>query len=135
MSRAKFLVLIIPFRAVENGVPEFAVAKRSEMDVWQFLSGGGEDGETPYQAAKRESNEEGGIPYEKELLELDSMASIRSTCFGAHKDWGNDVYVVSEYTFGVDIEDRELTLSSEHTNLRWLKHEEASEKLKWAATR
>ena len=131
MSRAKFQVLIIPFRIVENGVPEFAVTKRSDMDVWQFLSGGGEDAETPYQAAKRQANEEGGILYENKLLELDSMASIPATCFAAHKGWGNDVYVVPEYTFGADIEDKELTLGSEHTDLRWLKNEKASGKLKW----
>ena len=119
MSRAKFQVLIIPFRIVENGVPEFAVTKRSDMDVWQFLSGGGEDGETPHQAAEREANEEGGIPYENELLELDSVASIPATCFGAHKEWGKDVYVVPEYTFGVDTEDKDLILSPEHTELRW----------------
>jgi dATP pyrophosphohydrolase len=131
MSRAKFQVLIIPFRIVENGVPEFAVTKRSDMDVWQFLSGGGEDDETPHQAAKREANEEGGILHENELLELDSMASIPATCFGAHKEWGSDVYVVPEYTFGADIKDNKLTLSSEHTELRWLKYEEAYEKLEW----
>ncbi len=62
MSRAKFQVLIIPFRTVGNGVPEFAITKRSDMDVWQFLSGGGEDDEIPLQAAKREANEEGDIP-------------------------------------------------------------------------
>ena len=135
MSRAKFQVLIIPFRVVENGVPEFAVTKRSDMDVWQFLSGGGEDGETPHQAAEREANEEGGIPYENELLELDSVASIPATCFVAHKEWGKDVYVVPEYTFGVDTEDRDLILSTEHTELQWLKHEEASEKLKWDSNR
>lgn len=131
MSRAKFQVLIIPFRIVENGVPEFAITKRSDMDAWQFLSGGGEDNETPHQAAKREANEEGGIPYESELLELDSAASVPATCFSAHKEWGNDVYVVPEYTFGVNIEDKDLILSTEHTERQWLKYKEASKKLRW----
>jgi len=115
MSRAKFQVLIIPFRIVGNGVPEFAITKRSDMDAWQFLSGGGEDDETPLQAAKREANEEGDIPYEYELLELDSMASIPAFIFAAHKEWGSNVYVVPEYTFGVEIKDKDLALSSEHT--------------------
>ncbi len=44
MSRAKFQVLIIPFRMVGNGIPEFAITRRSDMDAWQFLSGGGEVG-------------------------------------------------------------------------------------------
>ncbi len=131
MSRAKFQVLIIPFRIVGNGIPEFAITRRSDMDAWQFLSGGGEDDETPLQAAKREANEEGDIPYEYELLELDSMASIPAISFAAHKEWRNNVYVVPEYTFGVDIKDKDLALSSEHTELQWLKYQEASEKLTW----
>ncbi len=129
MSRAKLQVLIIPFRIVENGVHEFAITKRSDMDVWQFLSGGGENDETPLQAAKREANEEGDIPYEYELLELDSMASIPAINFAAYMEWGNYVYVVPEYTFGVEIKDKDLALSSEHTELQWLKYQEASEKL------
>ncbi len=129
MSRAKFQVLIIPFRIVENGVPEFAITKRSDMDIWQFLSGGGEDDETPLQAAKREANEEGDIPYEYEVLELDSMASIPAIIFAAHKEWGNNIYVVPEYSFAVEIKDKDLALSSEHTELQWLKYRDASEKL------
>ena len=131
MSRAKFQVIIIPFRTVENGVLEFAITKRSDMDVWQFLSGGGEDNETPLQAAKREANEEGDIPYKYELLELDSMASIPAINFAAHKEWGDKVYVVPEYTFGVEITDKNLVLCIEHTELHWLKYQEASEKLTW----
>jgi dATP pyrophosphohydrolase len=38
---------------------------------------------------------------------------------------------VPEYTFGVDIKDKDLALSSEHTELQWLKYQEASEKLTW----
>ncbi len=129
MSRAQFQVLIIPFRRVENCVFEFAITKRSDIDVWQFLSGGGENDETPLQAARREANEEGDIPYEYEFIELDSMASIPAIIFAAHKEWGNDVYVVPEYSFGVEITDKDLALSAEHTQLRWLKYQDAFEKL------
>lgn len=69
--------------------------------------------------------------YENELLELDSVASIPATCFSAHMEWGNDVFVVPEYTFGVNIEDKDLILSTEHTECRWLQFEEASKKLRW----
>ncbi len=131
MSRAKFQVLILPFRIAEHGVPEFAITKRSDMDAWQFLSGGGEDDETPLQAAKREAIEEGDIPHDYELIELDSVASIPAVCFGARKEWGSSAYVIPEYTFGVDMKNRDLTLSSEHTELQWLKYEEALEKLTW----
>ncbi len=118
MSRSKFQVLIIPFRIVENGIPEFAVTKRFDMDFWQFLSGGGESDETPMQAAKREANEEGNIPYDYKMIILDSTASIPAINFAAHKEWGNEVYVVPEYSFGVEIKDKDLALSSEHTELQ-----------------
>ena len=108
MSRAKFQVLIIPFRFTEKGIPEFAITKRFDMDVWQFLSGGGEDAETPTQAAKREANEEGNIPYDYEIIQLDSVASIPAINFAAHNEWGDDVYVVPEYSFGVEMKDKDL---------------------------
>ena len=114
MSRARFQVLIIPFRIAENGMPEFATTKRFDMDVWQFLSGGGEAGETPMQAAKREANEEGNIPYDYEMIRLDATASILAINFAAHKEWGDDVYVVPEYSFGVEMKDKDLTPSFEH---------------------
>ncbi len=131
MSRAQFQVLIIPFRIAKNGIPEFAVTKRFDMDAWQFLSGGGESNETPMQAAKREANEEGNIPDDYKMIRLDSTASISAINFAAHKEWGNEVYVVPEYSFGVEMKDKELTLSFEHAELQWLKYEKAVAMLTW----
>ena len=125
MSRARFQVLIIPYRIAENGVLEFAITKRSDMDAWQFLSGGGEGDETPMQAAKREANEEGGILYDYDLLRLDSTASIPAHNFAAYKEWGNDVYVVPEYSFGVDMKNRDLKLSFEHAEIQWAEYDDA----------
>ena len=131
MSRARFQVLIIPYRITENGVPEFAITKRFDMDAWQFLSGGGEGDETPMQAAKREANEEGGIPYDYNLLKLDSTASIPAHNFAASKEWGDDVYVVPEYCFGVDMKNRDLKLSFEHTEVQWAEYDDAVKLLTW----
>ena len=131
MSRAKFQVLIIPYHIVENGIPDFVITKRFDMDVWQFLSGGGEDDETPMQAAKREANEEGNIPYDYKMIRLDSMASIPANNFAAHKEWGNDVYVIPEYSFGVEMKDKDINLSFEHTELQWLKYDKAVAMLTW----
>ena len=131
MSRAQFQVLIIPYRMAGDDLPEFAATKCADMDAWQFLSGGGEDDETPLEAAKREAHEEGGIPHDFRLIQLDSTASIPAVIFGAHKEWGRNVYVVPEYCFGVDISGRELILSSEHVELRWLLYDEAYKILTW----
>lgn len=58
--RALFQILVIPFRHTAAGL-EFAVLKRSDSDCWQFVAGGGDDGETPIQSAARETWEEVGI--------------------------------------------------------------------------
>lgn len=123
--------MIIPYRIAEDGEPQFAVTKRSDMDVWQFLSGGGENEETPLQAAKREANEEGGIPYDCDMLKLDSTASIPADNFSASREWEDDVYVVPEYSFGADMKSRDLKLSSEHTKVKWAAYEGAARLLTW----
>ena len=135
MARAQFQVLIIPYRMASNGKPEYAVTKRADIDAWQFLSGGGEDHETPIQAAKREANEEGGIPRHLEFLQLDSVASIPVHNFSAHKEWSEDIYVIPEYSFCVDAGVRDLSLSHEHTETRWLPYEEAERLLTWDSNR
>jgi dATP pyrophosphohydrolase len=131
MGRCQFQVLIIPYRMGSDGKPEYAITKRSDIDAWQFLSGGGEDQEMPIQAARREANEEGGIPGDLEFLQLDSVASIPAHHFSAHQEWGDDVYVIPEYSFCVDVGSRDLSLSYEHTETRWLSYEEAHPLLAW----
>jgi len=42
--RALLQVLVIPFRRTESTL-KFAVLKRSDADYWQFVAGGGENGE------------------------------------------------------------------------------------------
>jgi dATP pyrophosphohydrolase len=105
------------------------------MNAWQFLSGGGEDDEISIQAAKREANEEGGIPYDYDLLKLDSTASIPANNFAAYKEWGDDVYIIPEYSFGVDMKSRDLKLSSEHTEIQWVEYDDAVKLLKWDSNR
>jgi dATP pyrophosphohydrolase len=123
MARAQFQVLIIPYRIASGGQPEYAIAKRSDMDAWQFFSGGGEE------------NEEGGIPVDLEFVQLDSMASIPATNFAAHKEWGQGVYVIPEYSFCVDVGARDLFASREHTEILWRPYEEADRLLTWDSNR
>jgi dATP pyrophosphohydrolase len=56
IMRALFQILAIPYRRF-NGIPEFCVFHRADFDQWQFIAGGGEDNESPLQAAKREISE------------------------------------------------------------------------------
>lgn len=123
-------MLVIPYR--RTGVEtEFAILKRRDADYWQFIAGGGEDDETPMEAAEREIREEISIACQGRLTRLDSMATVPKDCFAAADSWGDHMYVIPEYCFAIDLGDSEITLSSEHTAFRWLGYHEARQALKW----
>lgn len=105
--------------------------KRSDFDVWQWIAGGGEDGEKPEQTARREAHEEAGISEDSRLIRLDSAASIPATRFDDHHLWGTDVYVIPEYSFGVEVKNEEIRLSDEHSESAWLDYETARSRLEW----
>lgn len=131
MTRAAFQVLIIPYRIEADGDPRYLLFKRSDLDVWQWIAGGGEGDEQPEQTARREAREEADIPEDARLIRLDSMASIPATHFADRHLWGTDVYVIPEYSFGVEVEDDEIYLSGEHSECAWLDYETARRRLKW----
>lgn len=139
--RAPFQVLIIPFRRTSAAGPEFAVLRRRDADAgarharWQFVAGGGEDAESPLQAARRETQEEIGVATDAPFLALDSMATVPKHHFAAAAAWGPDLYVIPEYCFAVDVGDCSLTLSAEHVDLRWVSYEEACTLLRWDSNR
>lgn len=125
---------MIPFRRRSADL-EFAVLRRADTGWWQFVAGGGEDAETPLQAALRETVEEVGISGPGPLIPLDSMATIPRDSFDAASLWGPSVYVVPEHCFAVDATDRTLVVSGEHTELRWASYEEARTLLRWDSNR
>jgi dATP pyrophosphohydrolase len=108
--RAPFQVLVIPFRRTETRI-EYAVLKRRDSGFWQFVAGGGEDRETPRDAALRETREEIGIARPDRLLKLDSMSTIPKNVFASADSWGSDIYVVPQYCFAVDATDARLALT------------------------
>ena len=130
--RAPFQILVIPFRRTAEGL-NFAMLKRSDATYWQFVAGGGEDQETPEEAAQRETKEEVGI--DGELLQLDSFSTVPKDCFSAADSWGSDVFVIPQHCFGMDAGNSEITLSHEHTESRWVPFEQASRLLKWDSNR
>jgi len=99
-------------------------------DFWQAISGGGEDDETPLQAAIREAQEEGGLSQETRFIQLDSMATIPAPQ-AAGMLWGPDVMVVPEYAFGMEIAGQEIVLSVEHEAFRWVGYETAQQLLRF----
>jgi dATP pyrophosphohydrolase len=133
MARAPFNVLAIPYRLVGDDY-QYAVFHRQSCPMWQFVAGGGEDGETPIEAAQRETLEEAGVDGGVSWIRLDSTASVPRTAFpGA--PWPANVYVIPEYCFAVDVEDRELRLSCEHDKVEWLDYSVARDRLTWDSNR
>lgn len=112
--RAPFQILAIPYQIV-NSTPRYCVFHRADHDQWQFIAGGGEDNETPLDAAKRETLEEGGVRSER-WIELKSLAYIPVTIISEERrqHWSRDTYVIPEYTFGFECQN-DIELSHEHT--------------------
>ena len=131
--RAPFQVIVFPYRMTPSGSFEYAIFFRLTLrygDFWQAISGGGEDGETPLQAAVREAHEEGGLSPDTEFIQLDSMATIPAPQ-AAGMLWGPEVLVVPEYAFGVDAAGLEIVLSEEHIEYRWVDYETAQQLLRF----
>ncbi len=133
MTRAPFNVAVFPYRPSADGSLEYALLRRADAGFWQGVSGGGENDEIPLEAARRETFEETGIPSDAEFLRLDTVEPIPIVEFSFRGDdpWGENVYVIPQYWFGVRASDRKLVLSHEHTESRWLSYEDADRLLKF----
>lgn len=129
MARARFNVLVLPYR-LRDGEFEYAVFLRSDAEMWQFIAGRGEDGEEPAAAARREAFEEAGIARGAPWMALDATAFIPRTAFpGA--PWPEDVYVIPEHCFAVEVRNVALRLSTEHDRVEWYGYEAARQQLTW----
>lgn len=128
--RAPYQVLIFPYIITEDTI-QYAIFNRSDYGYWQGIAGGGEDGETPIESAKREAFEEAGILREFPYIELDSVSSLPVEDVVGEFLWGDDVYVIKEFSFGVQVSTKNISLSKEHSNYKWLCFEEAVTLLKW----
>jgi dihydroneopterin triphosphate diphosphatase len=131
MARAPFQVLVYPYRRQPDGRVEYALMQRSDAGYWQAIAGGGEDDEEPLDAARRETYEEAGILPTADFLPLDTIEPVPVIEFKDSYLWGDDVYVIPQYCFGVTALDIGIVLSREHTDFRWLSYEEAYQLLKY----
>lgn len=133
--RARYQVLVIPYKIMNDEI-EFGIFSRSDMKCWQWIAGGGEDfDESIIESAHREANEEAGIPKDLELMELDSITTIPvENCAGGFI-WGDDIFVVPEYSFAVNTLGHDFVLSSEHKEFKWVSYDEAMGMLKYDSNR
>ncbi len=134
MPRAPFQVLVLPYRRSAAGM-EVAVMHRADHAVWQFVSGGGEVGETIEAAARREGFEEAGIPTPAAYLRLDATATIPACWFPAWPTWPERTLLVPEHAFAVDVGDHTIVASAEHDDVRWAHYDEAIALLRFDSNR
>jgi dATP pyrophosphohydrolase len=113
----------------------YALFERADAHFWQGVAGGGEDDETPWQAAVRETREETGLDLTEGWLALDTTAAVPVTAFAESVLWGEEVYVIPQYSFGVPVNEAEIRLSPEHSAVDWLPYPQASARLHFDSDR
>ena len=127
--RTEYQILVIPFIRETKDSIKFVVFRRSDDGCWQFIAGGGEDSETPLEAAEREAKEEAGLETEK-YYRLKTVSMIPIDCFREHRNKKN-LYVIPEHCFAAEIEKDMISISAEHTEYRILNYDEAYALLKY----
>jgi dATP pyrophosphohydrolase len=135
MPRAPFQVLVYPYQKLRDNELRYALLKRSDEGWWQAVAGGGEDNETPTEAARREAREEAGVPEDSILLQLTTVIPVPVVHFYDSHLWGEDLYVIPQYSFGVSVSSSQIVLSAEHTEFRWLRYEEAQTLMRYDGNR
>ncbi len=115
--RAPFQVIVFPYRKEERTL-QVLIGKRADDGTWQAISGGGENTETPLEAAKRELMEESNLTGEH-WQQLDSRTMLPKVHYAGHEAWGDDVFVIPEYAFAVETYGLEV-ISFEHSEFRWV---------------
>ncbi|MFH1900165.1 MAG: NUDIX domain-containing protein [Patescibacteria group bacterium] len=126
--RTQYQILVFPYIRTSKGY-EYCLFKRKDLKVWQGIAGGGEEGETALESAKRETYEEALIPVSSKYILLRSIGSVPAKSISAFKDLG--VKTIPEYSFGVEVRSKKLTIGHEHTEYGWFTYEEAINKLNW----
>ena len=129
MSRAPYNVLVLPYYIYENNV-EYCIFKRADMNIWQFIAGGGEDDEEPRTAAIRESLEEASISPNSNYRQLVSMGYVSVENFSekVRQAWG-EKSVIPVFTFSVNLDKKDIVISDEQTEFKWCSYTNARERL------
>ena len=115
--REPYQILSIPYRII-NDEPLFCIFHRDDSCYWQFIAGGGENGEKPVEAAKRESVEEIGIE-PNNIKKLTCMAYIPTEVIAESKreHWDKKTFVIPEYSFAFECYSEPI-LSDEHSEYK-----------------
>ena len=124
--REPYNVLFLPYRKTSCGV-KYCIFLRRDLEIWQFIAWGGENSETPVEAAKREAFEEAGLSQDNEYYKLTSSTHIPVFYFSnvIRTAWGNDVYVIPIYCYATYVTNARVAISYEHKDFRWVSYKQA----------
>jgi len=114
---------------ITSDKPEYLLLKRSDDGVWQGVAGGGEEGESIEEAAKREMFEETGAITKAPLLKLDTKSYMEKYIFQDNEKW-EGIYVIPMHYFYCEYKGN-VQISHEHSDYGWYHFEDAMEKLYW----
>lgn len=88
MARARYQVLVIPY-CIQDGNVQFCLFRRSDMGIWQFIAGGGEEDDISIiESAKREAFEEAGISKTCNFSSSTPAAAYRPAALRMQKQYG-----------------------------------------------
>ncbi|MDR1410403.1 MAG: NUDIX pyrophosphatase [Oscillospiraceae bacterium] len=132
MGRLPYQVLAVLYLQDKSNIRYCVFGRNNPKGQFQFIAGGGEGNETPIQAVVREVFEESGAD-NAEFQPLTSLCYIPTNIFPKeHREaWGENIFVIPEYSFGVAIKSDHIQLSEEHIGFRWATYDEALSLLKW----
>ena len=109
----------------ENSEIKFLLLKRSKdriyENLWQGVTGKIEDNESPWETAIRELYEETGLKPHKAFV-VDYVSK-----FYEHDKGRINLIPV----FAVEVKEKEINLSKEHSRYQWLNYKNAKKKLTW----
>ncbi len=112
------------FRRTENGL-RFLILKRASTKLyehlWQGVAGKIEAGETAWQAAIRELDEETGLS-PKHIFIADHVSRF-------YEAYGDRINLVP--VFGIEVDSDDVILSNEHSEYKWVTLKKALKHLVW----
>lgn len=126
--REPFQVLVVPYRRLGSEV-QFLLLKRADSEAWQFVAGGGEAGEVPIDAARRELLEE--LDLSTDVVALSTSTSVPVVAVCGDLRWGPEHLVLQETAFATEAGEATPHLSMEHTDCAWASLGVARAALKW----
>tara|TARA_Y100001958_G_scaffold41327_1_gene27268 strand:- start:480 stop:944 length:465 start_codon:yes stop_codon:yes gene_type:complete len=125
LSKIKVRVVDCYVYNLIHDVPEFLILKRNKNKIyehlWQGVAGKIENNEAAWQTAIRELKEETGL----DPLNI-FIADHVSRFYETKEDRVNLVPV-----FGIEVDSKDVILSDEHVDFKWIRYAEAKNTLVW----